>query len=456
MNALDRLLEIESSSGVWEAQAGGIHLWPIVRFAVLRQKWNEAVGFEHQVFPGRGAMWPRVVRQWPRTRRMLRHGRGTLFVTHATSRQSTADGRGSFDRLHDAYFQHVGDPLILETAVPGIAHPPDQRWDSHLYLQDAVWAWAKAKSMCRAIGAADGKVIDEFVDHVMRSFELPTHWRDNRGLLAWAVKMLRDFRLPKDIGPVAFVSNASLMGPLHTIYVTALKRRGVKVLEVQHGYIGRSTASYNYPDCATDDAHPCRQYLPDALLTFGDWWSSQVRMPIPVTAVGYPYLDEKAAAAGETDPDRVLIVSQGMEVEAQMIEATQALAAAMPAASITYKLHPAEYGHVDRFHSLAALPNVDLVADADVHGLLAGHGTVVGYFSTVLFEALKFGDKRVFYAASDLVPPELGAAFTSPAELVELMRDSAAGRPRLDAAELWARDFDARLSAALGAETASA
>lgn len=191
----------------------------------------------------------------------------------------------------------------------------------------------------------------------------------------------------------------------------ALRHRGVHVAEPQHGWIGPSHGAYNFG--AAMSSPELAITLPDELLTFGEYWSSGVRVPFGKTAIGKPHLE--AMRRGVRDwverPKQILLVSSVADPD-RASRFGRALADALPREwALAFRPHPRERSVVkDRYAGLLAHPRVTLDEESDVYESLKTARGVVGIASTVLFEALALGC-RVFAVANPVSKYYVGELF---------------------------------------------
>lgn len=226
--------------------------------------------------------------------------------------------------------------------------------------------------------------------------------------------------------------------------IAAMKRRGARVVEPQHGWIGPGHGAYNFG--AAMSAPELAVELPDELLTFGDYWSDGLRYPGPVTTIGKPHFEKAVLAAPplEERPREVLVVSSVGE-PGKTADFVIALAEALPTSwRVRFRPHPSErVTQVERYARLLGVPRVTLDDRTDVYEALASTRIVVGVASTVLFEAAGMGC-RVFVRDTPYVPFIVGDLFGAPLEGVERVVDSAradgldAGSGGPDRDSLWA------------------
>ncbi|GGD72287.1 hypothetical protein GCM10007269_14270 [Microbacterium murale] len=172
--------------------------------------------------------------------------------------------------------------------------------------------------------------------------------------------------------------------------VGVFKDAGAYVAEPQHGWIGPSHAAYNYGRVFK---HPSLlRGLPDEVLTFGDFWSESVRMPVPVTAIGKPHLENRVRSAPANRPRQILVISSRAEPEATDAFVMDLRAAVDADWNIVFRPHPAERGAVEsRYPLIVQDDRVSIDRASDVYESLAEARVVVGVASTVLFEAVAFG-----------------------------------------------------------------
>ena len=192
-------------------------------------------------------------------------------------------------------------------------------------------------------------------------------------------------------------------------WVGLMKDAGAWVAEPQHGWIGPSHAAYNYGGAF--DRAELRRAVPDEVLTFGTYWSSSIRHPGIVTAIGKPHLERQAASASATRPRRILVVSSRTDPDATDEFVVGLRAALGDEWAIVFRPHPGERSETGRrYPRLSADAGVVIDDAADVYETLKRSAVVIGEASTVLFEARAFGC-RVIARDSPFADNVIGAAF---------------------------------------------
>lgn len=211
--------------------------------------------------------------------------------------------------------------------------------------------------------------------------------------------------------------------------VVGAKQAGVKVIEIQHGFISEYHPAYSYPNIRIQSA-------PTRLMVWGGYWAKAANFPkglkAIVTGPSTQFLQQRELVASQPKkPKTILFTSQGA-LGAQLFSEAIAWAKSLPDYRLTYRLHPNE--------SLADYPTKDLPENLTISHktpgfleLLGQHEYLVGGFSTTLYEGLAFGLKVIVLPlpgfenvqrAIDLGDMTLATGGNSSAELTELLTEA--------------------------------
>ena len=176
------------------------------------------------------------------------------------------------------------------------------------------------------------------------------------------------------------------------------KEKGIPVVELQHGTIGRLHISYNFKE---------KMYLstfPDYIFVYGQLEKKKPRLPIDssrVIPVGFPELENcyktsrKERRNIKKNRKQILFISQGIPEIAQYAEAAANLLD-NEKYRIIFKLHPREYGNWKKiYRGYLKNPDIEVFGDYDksIYDFLAESDWVIGSFSTSLYEATMFDIK---------------------------------------------------------------
>lgn len=174
--------------------------------------------------------------------------------------------------------------------------------------------------------------------------------------------------------------------------VRLMKQRGVRVVEPQHGWIGPSHAAYNFGAAMREPE--LFATLPDSLLTFGEFWSTSIRHPGSVVAIGKPHMDAMRhdLPAYEIRPRSVLIASSVSDPDAMSSFVLEVRDALPDDWTVVFRPHPSERSTQElRYPRLVGSHRIQFDTETDVYESMRASRAVIGVASTVLYEALAMG-----------------------------------------------------------------
>lgn len=184
--------------------------------------------------------------------------------------------------------------------------------------------------------------------------------------------------------------------------ILALKRKGIKVIELQHGLIAPEDIFYVYPEKVASVTS--RALFADEIWTYGTYWrevllNGSEYKPQQIKVLGY-YLYEKQkrnqafihSIRERTDGAPVLLLTTQFRLFQTFIDYVQWLSQDMIAKNIQgliiVKPHP--NNREGTFEELSTLPNV-LISRDDLYDLFASSDMHVSIYSTTLYEATRLG-----------------------------------------------------------------
>lgn len=219
--------------------------------------------------------------------------------------------------------------------------------------------------------------------------------------------------------------------------------KGIETVELQHG-----TNQTWFPD---DVFVP---QVPKWFFSFGDFWSSEVKLPIPdshVLPMGFPYHDIMMAkypqSTWKKDVNTIIFLSSKKYGDVFSRVALE-LKRIRPELHIIYKLHPREYAdHEKRFSDLKE-SGVDVISDnkTSLYQLFSECSMQVGVESTAIYEGLGFGLRTFIWnvpMASDvkgLVEKGYAVLFNDAGELAELVDKNDKTEFNYDVEDIWKVD----------------
>lgn len=386
---------------------GKLHLWPVVRIGLARASADKELGtttirrrqsrlqYVQSLVGG-------LVLPDPRSSRHVPRNIDLLFLVNSRTNNRTPDGLENW---------LVGG--LAANAVPSSAILQDQPFERRGRYPQPVFPRSYSEKdlalqvslLSRNTKVSDDSVkqIQRFAREIIDRFDYPvepvTASRIESGLLG-VTKQLTTYqriygRFLDRVQPRSlFMGNASYLNraPLMPL----LRERGISVHEPQHGWIGPAHGAYNFGAAFSDPE--LQAYLPDSLLTFGDFWSESIRHPARKVAIGKESLER--AVRHELVPFderyRVLLISSIYRTD-ELMRLAQMLRARLPESlKIAIRPHPSERPTAAQTYAEAlAINGVELDQESDLYRSMATARVVVGYASTVLFEALPFGVKTL-------------------------------------------------------------
>lgn len=187
--------------------------------------------------------------------------------------------------------------------------------------------------------------------------------------------------------------------------ISACRKLDIPVYELQHGVINTYHLGYSFPNSENKD---CLEYFPNYLLSWGNNWPSTEHLPISpknVIEYGFKHFENKQADYRHIikQPNLVTIISQGVLANSLAKEIREHMNL-LKHCEIIYKIHPGEASRYQGYEDLIYLeknhPNFTIETQGDLYKLLAQSSSVIGVFSTALYEAMAF-DCRVYICKLD-------------------------------------------------------
>jgi hypothetical protein len=400
------LLDLEDAApdALFEVIPGiDVPLWPMARWPVSRALAETDIG---TVVP--------KYRSAPLRQRVIRAARRALPNPHDAFRTPHADSlfivsgwtrvpgpTGYANWLTDDFASSLGeDAVVVQDAFLDRLSRIDQR-----PANPRTYSYARAAERItratarRPLSARDRSRLEAALRSAFSALEHPVTDSGRERAIADALGRAdraphaqREFgRLLDRVRPSRIYMQTAAYGT-RAADISLAHDRGIEVAELQHGWIGSSHAAYNSGAAMRRPA--LARCLPDVLLGYGEYWGRGVRFPGPVLPIGKPTLDRttlRTTPWGERPP-RVLFVSSNFE-HALVDRALIALRDALPTEwTVALRPHPVERATAGAVHATAlAEERIELDLSPDAGAALASSRAVVGFSSTMLFEALAYG-----------------------------------------------------------------
>ncbi len=225
---------------------------------------------------------------------------------------------------------------------------------------------------------------------------------------------------------------------LNHLLIYLAQKKGIEVVELQHGTMGKMHIGYN----TKYKKHVMG--MPDKMLLFGEFWKNNISLPIPkqnLIVGGFNQLNQdlekySTISRKEKDGTKTILILSQWTISKEIIDFSIDLADKLSSKDYQIKLrfHPSEYKDWQKNFPQLIKTKV-IVNDNPKIGLYENFSEadiVVGCYSTALYEAIAF-KKRTFILAvkgfenyiSDLYENNFAIKIESPKELVDALEKEA-------------------------------
>ena len=431
-NTLKKVLEIEKDGRILEYRFifDNFLMWPIIRGAVFSQALKN----------------PEVqtIKSHPKISQFLKYAanvfmkyphfvKNTDIMSFGATISNVLINKKYFNRIHDYYnFIYPENTIFFE--LPNNFEYKKPRAFKNTYYYDYIRIMPILMSkLNKNIDIEQMRTINAFVDHLKSNFAMQfedSYYETIKARLIKEEKRLRYrkkyfLKLLDKIKPKVLFLNCAYYGEESYIIKWAKERR-ITTAEFQHGVVSRMHPAYNYGD-AILNSEEYRKYTPDYFLTYGEYWSKQIKIPGKTFVVGNPHFHEsiKRYKDIKEEKDTIMIVSQ-WTLTKEFVKIARYLASKFKNKKIIFKMHPGEMKNYNLINPLESFRNIEIQKDGDIYELLAKYESIVACYSTTVFEALAFNKKTYILDNSyskKHVPKEIGKRFRNYTELEDLIKN---------------------------------
>lgn len=297
--------------------------------------------------------------------------------------------------------------------------------------------------LCNIIKPLHLPDFESFVDDYPQYFTIDKISRDDYlvRIYSWFLDKLFAYSRPDCV----FLNCASY-GHIMSVITYVAKRRGIKVIEPQHGVTRLCPAYMASKEIVKSEEY--QKCLPDALFVFGEYWLQFVDWNYEKYIVGSAYLNEYA---GKAKPGTLaydyLVVSQPMggQQEEDKITFVKKLAGYFPDKKVLFRIHPSEnFEEQKRIYQdikniIVSESTIALYDDINI----CKH--IVGWYSNCLYEALAFGKNPVIVDTPETrswMAQNIGIWVKDPSEMTE---EKLKVQSNIDYTQYWAGNFEERV-----------
>lgn len=357
-----------------------------------------------------------------------------VFLTSNVVNMRMKDGRYE-NRLVDFFYQQnekntvvIEDPYNLEYRRPRRKKVFYNGW---FLIKQGRYCRLK-RILAKKEKDADYLALSEIVDRIKKLFEgkfTEKYWDEIMenvyyDFLSFKYASKYYLNLFKKIRPKVVFQEDACCGRQHMAMVC--RKLGIVYAELQHGAVRLNDFSYNYGEAFFNN-EKLKNILPSYFLTFGEYWSKNIRIPSQKKTVGFPFLQNFAKNTKSNVKDLILIVSDGDSPEQSktLIDYVTDYAE-QNGLKIILKLHPCEYPNLEKWYGdIVQNESLQIKLFEPVYDYIVNARFVIGSASTVMYESLAFDVVPfVFESKKFMSNPygkELFNTFATKSDLLNLM-----------------------------------
>ncbi|MCW3482247.1 hypothetical protein OL229_22265 [Neisseriaceae bacterium JH1-16] len=461
MVTLDDILEIENDPAIldYRCQGTGIPLWPVIRMHFIRLIITRHLQFQTPLTgqrkrpPLAGTAATLLQATLQNRRNPPQPARALLWATGA----GRADYQGvSTNRYTSHFIQALNDDTWSIEGIPNLSAGPIRQ--PHLSLSSPTLARiALQTGLAARLRHQPHRTADNLLHFVEERANRLLGYRPEASESLWlrrfstaqllAIPLRRRYYhdLFKRVQPTLILNEEGCYGHM-AVFNACAHERGIPVAEFQHGMISRGHDAYNFGQqlLAGNRIAP---WLPDALLTYGEWWGNQINAPVSKVVIGNPWRTETVhVRRSDINGTHVLVLGQGFDTELYL-DFCRRLAPTLPRGlELVFRPHPLERS------SLATLDtsqskSVTIDVDPDIYRSFSNAYAVIGEFSTGLFDAVGFAERIFVWDTNKSrfnLPDHPFERFSDEQELADKLGLSPPVEQQLPTEAIWCSDWKAR------------
>ena len=196
---------------------------------------------------------------------------------------------------------------------------------------------------------------------------------------------------------VVVICCASYPNILRTSMILACRNKNVITAELQHGLTCRYNAHYQYCNYILNNSD-CYKMLPDYYLTFGEYWSSQVKIPQKCNIISYA----KTVIKNKIPNNNKILFCAGINFDEYINFLNKVMPKVDIDVEIYFRFHPrySSKKQRGRFRRYLKYPNFFMADEKDLSFYMKECRYVIQDGSTICYEAL-FAGRVVFSFKSE-------------------------------------------------------
>lgn len=338
---------------------------------------------------------------------LIKKGR-ILFFNSGITNIKIEDSGSYFNRVTDPfYFQfRKGDAIMIESTAFKILRLPRVHSGVYPLLTLSLMARLKRKSV--RLNEEEIASVENILNYIEDKLSGASIEYNRSGISTIIVDKLLNFMSEREVfhnfllskkPKIIFLEDASYGN--NAPILLAAKNNGIKVIELQHGFVNNEHIAYNLGKGISKHKEiGC--YFPDYYFAYGKFWCDSINIPSKKISIGNPFLTEsvgkfEARNQKSNEIKTILFLSSGVTVN----ETNDFLRVLVPQAiakgfQIVFRPHPSELNSIPGRYKTSLDLGIKVTTNSALYSDIASANIVIGELSTALFEALAFNNTRCY------------------------------------------------------------
>jgi hypothetical protein len=399
-NFTDKFLQFEEKNNLFELKILGVLFWPIIRFRVymlLYQNINKTQINHPKKRTDQSLILilKSIYVILKKSPFFLKH-KNTIIFNHP---RKILSEKGFYECKYTEYLTN-SDSYVFEAPFQDKHFGPTLT--PNLYYLDLILTIGRCNSILskfRYIKKEDRREISSLQQIIYKEFKvtIPNLRKliiqllfKHKSILFIANFVLKRIRPNQVIMAVAY-------SDINLPFAEQSKKMGIKVIEQQHGIMGKGHIAYNF--LKKQDFN----WFPDEIWVWNGFWAKNSRFPISEDCIkikSFPFLDKfkKSQIVKGNDLKQIIIISQGPYSDI-LIDLALKLNNNINRKKyrIVFKPHPSELETNSKNIKLLLEQDISVLKDNNIYSIFNCSYCQIGVNSTALFEGIEFGLKTFIY-----------------------------------------------------------
>ncbi|WGS66029.1 hypothetical protein [Marinitoga aeolica] len=457
---LDKILKFEEKNDILNFKfSSGDLLWPFIRYTILYGYMKNYYGLQLESMSNVHKkmnikeLLKYIYITFSNNPYKVKKNYEILFFGVNSANHLRNDGL-YFNRLHDYYTNIFPEKTFFIEKSHNLQYFRPRYFKNIAYSDYLTMNIILKSKILKKADNHDKKLANEFILFLKSNFqEFNYEFYNNiyNLIIAHSVQipLYKKYyrKLFKKLKPKIIFVNTASYGNMYGHIVKIAKEMKIKTAEFQHGVITSGHVAYNYNDTILKNEE-YKKYLPEYLLTYGDFWNDNMKTPVKKITIGNPHFWYNFERLNNEKKERskkiILIVSQGTVTNINVKIAKELSKKIDKNYRIIFRLHPGEIPFEERYKELYNYNNIEINKEGDIYNLIHDSDYIISIYSTTIFEAVSL-NKTVFiykHPLSELhIPKNIGIWFNTVDELYEMIKNNMKSEKEYNIEYFWNKNW---------------